>query len=133
MRSNQDIEAFLLRMEKQWTAPDPSTYVISIESVPLALKVAPPVVLARVEIGAAPKTGGEPLYEHLLRLNATALVHAAYGLDGGTIVLAAAAEMENLDYNELEAIVAEFELSLGQHLPKIRELAGHTAPSQPGA
>jgi hypothetical protein len=81
--------------------------------------------IARVEIGDAPKANREPLFEHLLRLNATTLVHAAYGLDGDRIVLAAALEMENLDYNELEALLAEFDLALGQQLPKISELAGH--------
>lgn len=123
MRSNKDVEAYLLRMEKPWSEADPGTYFIPIENVPLALKLAPPLVLARLEIGQLPKTGREALFEQLLRLNATALVHGAYGLDGERIVLSAALEMENLDYNELEAVVAEFELAIGQQVPKIRELA----------
>lgn len=126
MRSNKDVEAYLLRMEKPWSEADPGTYVIPVENVPLAIKLAPPLVFARVEIGDAPKTGREGIFEHLLRLNATALVHGAYGLDGDRIVLSAALEMENLDYNELEAVIAEFELAIGQQVPKIREHAnGH--------
>jgi hypothetical protein len=123
MRSNKDVEAFLLRMEKPWTEADGETYVLSVEGVPLAIKVSPPLVLARVEIGDAPKDGREALFEHLLRLNAASLVHGAYGLDGDRIVLSAALEMENLDYNELEAVVAEFELALGQQVPVIQKLA----------
>ena len=123
MRSHKDVEAFLLRMEKPWTEADPETFVLSIEGVPLALKLAPPLVLARIEIGDAPTKDREGLFEHLLRLNATALVHGAYGLDGDRIVLSAALEMENLDYNELEAVVAEFELAVGQQAPKIQQLA----------
>ena len=129
MRSNKDIEAYLLRMEKQWSEADASTYLIELSGVPVALKCLPPLVVARVEIGEAPKQNREALFEHLLRLNATTLVHAAYGLDGGNIVLSAALEMENLDYNELEAVLAEFDLALGQQLPKISELAGHKKPA----
>ena len=124
MRSNKDVEAYLLRMEKPWTEADSSTFVIQLDGAKLVLKCQNPLVLARLEIGATPKQNREKLLEHLLRLNATALVHTAYGLDGETITLSAALEMENLDYNELEAVVAEFDLALGQQLGKIRELAG---------
>lgn len=130
MRSNKDVEAFLLRMEKVWNEADPSTYVVQLDGAPLALKCAPPLVLARVEIGEAGTQSREKLFEHLLRLNATALVHSAYGLDGETITLSAALELENLDYNELEALIAEFDLALGQQLPMIRELAGHKAQNR---
>jgi hypothetical protein len=128
MRSPKDVEAYLLRMEKPWAEADPGTFVIQLDGAPLALKCASPLVLARIEIGPASKEGREKLFEHLLRLNATTLVHAAYGLDGETITLSAALELENLDYNELEAVIAEFDLALGQQLTKIRELAGHKTP-----
>jgi hypothetical protein len=59
----------------------------------------------------------------VLRLNATSLVHSAYGLEGDRLMLSAALELENLDYNELEAVIAEFDLAVAQQLPKIRELA----------
>ncbi len=126
MRSNKDVEAYLLRLEKQWTEADDGTYVITLEGgVPLAIKCDPPLVLTRCEIGAVPATGREPLFEQLLRFNADALVHASYGLEDGQIVLSAALELENLDFNEIAAIVTECDLAISQQLPKIRELAGH--------
>lgn len=131
MRSNKDVEAYLLRMEKVYTEAEEGTFVIQLDGAPLALKCVSPLVLLRVEIGESPKSSREALFEHLLRLNATALVHTAYGLDGDTMTLSAALEMENLDYNELEAVIAEFDLALGQQLGRIRELAGHkTAASK---
>jgi hypothetical protein len=124
MRSNKDVEAYLLRMEKPWQEADAGTYLVTLEGgTPLAIKCASPLILARVELGSLPKSKREALYEHLLRLNAGSLVHAAYGLDGDRLVLSAALEMENLDYNELDAVVAEFDLAVAQQLPKIRELA----------
>src|SRR5687768_16333206 len=126
MRSNKDVESYLLRMEKVWNEADAGTYIVQLDGAPLALKCVSPLVLARVEIGEAPKKGRDMLFEHLLKLITTALVHTAYGLDGETITLSAALEMENLDYNELEAVIAEFDLALGQQLGKIRELSGQT-------
>jgi len=40
--------------------------------------------------------------------------------------LSAALELENLDYNELGAVVAEFDLAVAQQLPKLRELAAQS-------
>ena len=130
MRSNKDVESYLLRMGRPFKEADDGTFLVSVESATVAVKVAPPLVLSRCEIGALPSGGKtQLLFEHLLRLNATALVHGAYGLDGDRIILAAALELENLDYNELDAILAEMDLALVQQLPKIRELAGN-APAK---
>ncbi|GAC1537949.1 MAG: hypothetical protein NVS3B10_02380 [Polyangiales bacterium] len=130
MRSNKDVESYLLRMGRPFKEANEGTYLVSVGSVTVVVRCAQPLVLARVEIGAAPDANKvdpkarEMLFEHLLHLNATSLVHSAYGIDGGKVVLAAALELENLDYNELDAILAELDLALVQHLPKIRELAG---------
>lgn len=125
MRTQKDVEAYLLRMGRPHAEAADGTFVVSVEGGSVAVKVEAPLVLTRVEVGPAPKAGREALFAHLLTLNATALVHAAYGLDEDKIVLSAALELENLDYNELDALIAELDLALAQHLPKIRELAPH--------
>jgi hypothetical protein len=124
MRSNKDVEAYLLRMARPFNELSEGTYVVSVGSVPVALKLVPPIVVARCTIGPYPKDDHTELFRHLLQLNASSLVHAAYGLDGDNIVLVSALELENLDYNELDAVFAEIDLALNQHLAKIRELAG---------
>jgi Tir chaperone protein (CesT) family len=128
MRSNKDVEAYLLRMERAFDEASPGTYVVRVGGVPVALKIDAPLVIARVDIGAiGQKADRRGLFEHLLRLNAKELVHCAYGLDGETILLSAALELENLDYNELDAVFAELDLALAQQLPRIRELAGQAS------
>ena len=62
----------------------------------------------RVHIGDVKHGDADlPLFKRLLQLNAKGLVHCSYGLDddasGGRIVLSSALELENLDFNELEA------------------------------
>ena len=124
MRSKQDVEAYLLRMGRPYKEADDGTYVVRIDSISVAVKLAPPLLLTRVEIGKVPTEGREKFFEHLLHLNAVSLVHAAYGVNDDRAILSAALELENLDYNELDAVLAEIDLALVQQLPKIRALAG---------
>jgi hypothetical protein len=90
---------------------------------PVALKVDPPLVVLRVHIGDVPK--GEPsgLFRKLLQLNAKALVHSSYGIDDERIILSSALELENLDFNELEATLDEIDLALAQHVPLLSDLS----------
>ena len=124
MRSKQDVEAYLLRMGRPYEEAGEGTYVVRIDSITVAVRISAPLLLVRVEIGRVPAQGREKFFEHLLKLNAVSLVHAAYGVDGDRAFLSAALELENLDYNELDAVLAEIDLALAQQLPKIRELAG---------
>jgi len=53
-------------------------------------------------------------------------VHAAYGVEGSTIVLSAALELKNLDLNELEAVLADLDMALANQVPKLREISPNT-------
>jgi hypothetical protein len=55
------------------------------------------------------------LYEQLLTLNATDLVHGAYGLEEGDIILTDALEIENLDYSEFLASLESLALAVTSH------------------
>jgi hypothetical protein len=50
-------------------------------------------------------------------------MHASYGIEAGTVVLSAALELENLDMNELEAILSDIDLALARHVPVLHDLA----------
>ncbi len=81
------------------------------------MRVAPPLVVVRVFIGDVKDSTDQPaLYKQLLELNAKQLVHASYGLDDGHIVLSSALELENLDFNELQATLDEIDVALAQRL-----------------
>ncbi len=53
------------------------------------------------------------------------------------MVLTGALELENLDLNELEAVLSDIDLALARHVPTLHELAGPmgapaaTAPDRP--
>jgi hypothetical protein len=122
MRTEKDVEAYLLRLSRRFRALEdkPGTFLVEMgeKTPPLVLRVEPPLVVVRVHIGDV-KPGAEDgfLFRKLLELNARQLVHAAYGLDDASIVLSSALELENLDFNELQATLDEIDMALAQQLP----------------
>lgn len=125
-RTQQDVEAYLLRLERRFEALEDGTFIVSTgpSSPPLVMRVAPPVVVLRVDIGHLPK-GAEAearVYKRLLELNARDLLHASYGITDDTIELSAALELDNLDLNELEAVLADIDVALATHVSEIRSL-----------
>lgn len=82
----------------------------------------PPVVVIRVKVMPIPTDPAESasLSRRLLELNATDLLHGAYGIDGDAVVLTEALELAHLDFEEFLAAFESMTLSLTSHL---RELA----------
>jgi hypothetical protein len=124
--SSDDLEAQLGRLGRRYERAPDGTFVLSLgpNQPPVALRLVPPLLLVQVAVGPAPKsdTAAAPLYKKLLELNATALVHSAYGLEGETIVLSSALELSSLDLNELEAVLADIDVALGEHVPVLRNM-----------
>lgn len=127
-KTADDIETMLLNLGRNFEKADggaPTFLTRSSSGALIAIRVAPPIVAIHVGIGPAPKDEAHALriFRRLLELNATDLMHAAYGLEQGNIVLSAALALENLDENELEVTLSDIDLALVQHT---KELA-HTA------
>ncbi|HSQ64698.1 MAG TPA: CesT family type III secretion system chaperone [Polyangiaceae bacterium] len=132
MRTAKDVEAYLAKLNRSFSEVDdtPGTYLLrpsSGDGTAIAMRVDPPLVVLRVHIGDVRKDkdrdGNAGLFRRLLQLNARGLVHASYGLDEDRIVLSAALELENLDFNELEATLDEIDLAVAQQVPELAELS----------
>ncbi|MFO0647763.1 MAG: YbjN domain-containing protein [Polyangiales bacterium] len=94
----------------------------------LAIKVDSPVVIFRMRVGDAPEKGAdgrEALFEELLRLNGGGLLHSAFSLQDDGIYLSAALPLDNLDMNELQAVVEDMGLAASQHLPRLHLHLSH--------
>ncbi len=59
------------------------------------------------------------LFRRLLEMNATELVHGAYGIEEDSVILSDTLELENLDFNEFQATVDSFQMALASHLEAI--------------
>jgi hypothetical protein len=81
----------------------------------------PPVLLMRMNVMPVPSDPGTAakLARRLLELNATDLVHGAYGISGNDIILTEALELQNLDFSEFLAAYESMTLALASH---VREL-----------
>jgi hypothetical protein len=126
-KSHEDLEAYLNRLERRFERLEDGTYLVALATnqPPVAMRLAPPVLVMQVTIGEGPAGNAAleaPVFRRLLELNSSDLVHAAYGLDGSNIVLSAALEMDNLDLNELEAVLADLGMALSEHVPALREM-----------
>ena len=126
IRTSDDLEAQLGRLGRRYERTEDGTFILSLgpHQPPAAVLLVPPVLVVQVAIGTAPKDIAKagPIYKKLLELNASALLHSAFGLEGDQMVLAAALELEHLDLNELEAVLADIDVALGEHVPLLRSM-----------
>jgi hypothetical protein len=131
-RTAEDVENYLLQLDRRFEN-DGGTYLLHSvgpsAGTAIAIRVSPPIVAFRVVIGPVP--ADEPrkmqLFHKLLEYNAADLMHVSYGLEATegheTVVLSGALELENLDMNELEAMLSDIDLALARHVPTLREAA----------
>ena len=79
-----------------------------------------------------PAAGREALYRTLLALNTTEMVHGAFGLEGDAVVVVHALELENLDFNEFQAVIDDMSMAVAKHYPQPRPLSHpRRPPTQP--
>ncbi len=137
MRTEKDVEAYLLRSNRRYQTIEnqPGTFLVETSNgmPPAAVRVDPPLVVVRVHIGDLEAgTDQTPLLRRLLELNARQLVHASYGIDDGRVVLASALELENLDFNELQAALDEIDVALAQQVPELARVAKQAFKAKAG-
>ncbi|MHB1864322.1 MAG: hypothetical protein ACYCVL_15315 [Gemmatimonadaceae bacterium] len=84
----------------------------------------PPVVLLRVKVMTLPTqhVALATLSRRLLEMNASDLLHGSYGIQGDSVVLTEALELEHLDYDEFLASYESMTLALASHM---RELGSY--------
>jgi hypothetical protein len=128
VKSREELEVYFRRLGLRYESLEDGTFLVGVTpgQSPVAVRLEPPVVVLQVSIGQAP-TGDlardARLFRRLLELNASDLLHAAYGLHGSRIVLSAALAADNLDLNEIEATLADMGMALSKHVPGLREMA----------
>ena len=130
MLAKEDIETFLNRLSASgatYTEVEPGFWIVkpSPESdLSLAVNYSPPVVLLRVDVMELPKDPEQQatLTKRLLELNASDLLHGAYGIQNEQIVLTEALELSALDFEEFLASYESMTLALASHL---RELGSY--------
>ncbi len=128
MKTAADIQSYLLKMELPYEEPREGTWVVrGLEGVDnMIITLAGPVLVYRIKLMEIPRHHREELFRTLLELNATEMMHGAYGVEGDAVIISDALQLENLDYNEFAATVDDITLAVASHhgrLAKYREAA----------
>ena len=115
MKSAEDVESYLLRMGVAHETLNPGIWVVKTDGPPLAISIAGPVVAFRLKVMDLPAGERAELFRTLLSLNTTEMVHGAFGLEGDAVVVVHALELENLDFNEFQAVVDDMSMAIAKH------------------
>ena len=83
----------------------------------IAVMYADPLVIIRVQVMDSPRQKREEFFTKLLELNACEMIHGAYGLEGGKVVIIDTLEYKTLDSSEFQASLDAISLALTQHYP----------------
>jgi len=126
MVTREDLESFLIRMDLDWEEVDEEMFLVQSPSGGVVVHLSDPVLLLRLKVMDLPANGAglTDLYRCLLELNATDIVHGAYGIEEGELILSDTLELENLDFEELQASVESLQYAASSHLGRIKDLAG---------
>jgi len=114
------IEQYLIDLMYSYRELEPDCWLLEDPERGLdgvAVVRADSLVIVRAVVMDAPAARREECFTRLLELNARDLVHGAYGLEGGKVVLIDTLEYETMDYGEFRATLDAFSLALAQHYP----------------
>jgi hypothetical protein len=128
MVTEQDIEGYLTKMGVQFQELGRKTWMIrdadgddAVDNLVVTLN--DPVIVFHVKLLDIPEGCDRlSLYEELLRLNASEMLHGAYGLAGNAIVATDTLQAENLDFNEFQASVDALNLCITSHYKQLSNL-----------
>lgn len=113
----------MLRMELPHEQVSDDTWVIapnSLRHARIIVRIDDPIVLYSTPLfGVSEATPDrEGLYRRLLEFNDN-LLHCAYALDNSQIVLSGAQQVDELDFNEFQAMVEDMSMALDSHLDQL--------------
>ena len=124
MSIGSKIDSYMINLGLTFEQIDENTWIISDEEKGLeqvAVLVAAPLVIIRVNVMDIPEQRILEFYEQLLKLNATDLIHGAYALEEKKVILVDTLEYETMDIEEFQASLDAIGLALAQHYPLLSQ------------
>ena len=121
MKTKEDIESYLAQMALPYEEVGDGMWLTGAkgDAERIVVKYQPPVLVCRVNVMDVPKAQKEELFQTVLTLNASEMMHGAYGLEGGKIVISDALQLENLDFNEFQATIDDITLAVADHYSRL--------------
>jgi hypothetical protein len=116
--SREKLEGYLVKLSLSFHEAGPAAWVVNDSGKGLQnllVQLSESLVILRIPVMEVPSSRREQLFEELLRLNATDMVHGAYAVDGTGILIIDTLEADTMDLEEFEASIDAIGLALAQH------------------
>jgi hypothetical protein len=123
METHDNIEHYLIQMEYPFESIDSDMWVIR-DTANIVVTYEPPLVVFRMKLMELPKDRREEFFKLLLELNATNMIHGAYGIEGDNVVLIDTLQSENLDFNEFQSSLDSLLMASTQDYQKLNAFRG---------
>ena len=118
--SENKIEQFLIDLKYSYREVKPNLWLLDDKEHGLegiAVMYDDPLVIIEVQVMNVPGAKKDEFFAKLLELNASDMIHGAYGLQSGKVVIIDTLEYETLDYTEFRSTLDGISLALTQHFP----------------
>jgi hypothetical protein len=119
MAARDDIDHYLIQMQHPFETIESNVWIIH-DAANIVVTFEPPLVVFRAKIMEIPSKNREEFFKLLLNLNATQMIHGAYGIENNSVVLIDTLQTENLDFNEFQATFDALSLAMTQDYQKLR-------------
>jgi len=119
MATREDIEHYLIQMQQPFETIESNVWIIR-DTANIVVTYEPPLVVFRAKVMEIPNKNREDFFKMLLNLNATQMIHGAYGVENGIVVLIDTLQNENLDFNEFQATFDALSLAMTQDYQKLK-------------
>jgi hypothetical protein len=122
MAEKLNVESYMINLSLTFDEIGEKTWLINDEEKGLEqviVVVEEPLVIIRVKVMIIPQQNRAELFEELLRLNASDLVHGAYALENENVLLVDTLVHDSMDLEEFQASLDAIGLALAQHYPTL--------------
>jgi hypothetical protein len=118
MATRDEIEHYMIQMGYPFESLESHMWVIH-NTGDIVITYEPPLVVFRMKLMEVPNKQREEFFKLLLELNATQMIHGAYGIENNNVVLIDTLQSEHLDLNEFQATLEALFLASTQDYQKL--------------
>jgi hypothetical protein len=119
MATRDEIEHYLIQTGHPHETIDNNTWVVR-DAANIVISHAAPLVIFRAKLMDVPQRRREAFFRLLLELNASEMIHGAYGIENNSVVLIDTLQAEHLDLNEIQATLDALLLAMAQDYQKLK-------------
>lgn len=128
MDIKEKLEGYFIELSVPYESKGDGLWIVNDESKGvenLIVTADDQIVTLTVNVMKVPSSNKEKFFETLLKLNATDMIHGAYGIEGDEVLLIDTLEGSTMDLEEIQASLDAVSLALSQHYTILSKYRGN--------